>query len=106
MLHTNYKSHFAAQDDNEIGNKNTSVHSEAWSPDEKDHQPFQTLILDANNVLLVTDPNSKIHTLHSFKVAGGTLLNPNTKSMCLLGAGSNAMALLLDKQSFLICTNW
>jgi hypothetical protein len=47
------------------------------------------------------DPSKKIHALHSFKVVGGTLLCPSTKLRCLLVAGSNTTALLIDKQSFL-----
>jgi hypothetical protein len=46
------------------------------------------------------DNIKKIHTLNSFKVAGGTLLHPTTKLMCLLGTGANATALLINKSSF------
>jgi hypothetical protein len=60
---------------------------------------------DADNILLVMDSDKKIHTLHSFKVAEGTLLSPNTKLMCLLGAGLNTTAFLFNKQSFLNLCN-
>jgi hypothetical protein len=62
---------------------------------------FQTLVADTDNVLLATDTDNKIHALHSFKVAGGTLLRPTTKLMCLLGTGAHATALLVNKQSLL-----
>jgi hypothetical protein len=58
------------------------------------------LIVDANNIVLAMDYDKKIHTLHSFKVAGGTLLCPTTKLMCLLGTGGNATILLVKKQAF------
>jgi hypothetical protein len=101
MLHLNWKSHFTARADNELGNKNTTVYTEAWSPDENDNERFETLISDVDNVLLATDQDKKIHTPHSFKVSGGTLLRPNTKLMCLLGSGSSATAFLINKQSLL-----
>ncbi len=37
MLHLNWKFHFAAQVDNNLGNKNTSVYTKAWSPDKNDN---------------------------------------------------------------------
>jgi hypothetical protein len=101
MLHLNWNSHLAAQADNELGNKNTMVYTEAWSPDKNNNKRFQTLILDVGNVLLATDQDKKIHALHSFKVSGGTPLHPTTKLMCHLGLGSSATAFLLNKQSLL-----
>jgi hypothetical protein len=101
MLHLDWKSLIASQAENNLGNKNTSVYTEAWSPDKDDNMRFQTLIANTDNVLLATDTDNKIHTLHSFKVAGGTLLRPTTKLMCLLGTGAHATALLVDKQSLL-----
>jgi hypothetical protein len=79
MLHLNWKSHFAAQVDNDLGNKNTTVYTKAWSPDKNDNEQFHTLISDIDNVLLATDQDMKIYALHSFKVLGGTLLCPATK---------------------------
>jgi hypothetical protein len=62
---------------------------------------FQTLVSDINNVIFAVDQDKNIHALHSFKVAGGTLLCPTTKLMCLLGTGSSATAFIIDKQSLL-----
>jgi hypothetical protein len=101
MLHLNWKSHFAARADNELGNRYTAVYTKAWSLDKNDNKWLQTLISDISNVLLATDQDKKIHALHSFKVSGGTLLRPTTKLMCLLGSGSSATAFLVDKQSLL-----
>ena len=101
MPHSTWKAFFAARVENEIGNKNTSVYTEAWSPDKNDNVRFQNLISDTDNVLLATDSDNMIHTLHSFKVVGGTLLRPTTKLMCLLGSGPRATALLVAKQSIL-----
>jgi hypothetical protein len=106
MLHLNWKSHFAAQVDNNLGNKNTLVYTEAWSLDKNEDKRFQTLISDINNVLLATDQDMKIHALHSFKVLGGTLLHPATKLLCLLllGSGPSATTFIINKQSlFNLC---
>ena len=101
MPHPDWKSFFAARIDNELGNKNTSVYTEAWSPDLNDDLRFHNLISDQDNILLATDSDNVIHTLHSFKVAGGTLLRPTSKLMCLLGTGAHATALFVNKQSIL-----
>jgi hypothetical protein len=101
MLHTNWQSFFAAQADNDFGNKNTLIYTEAWSPDKSDDVRFQTLISDINSIIFAADQDKNIHALHSFKVAGGTFLCPTTKLMCLLGSGSSATALIVDKQSLL-----
>ncbi len=62
------------------------VYTEAWSPDKNNNERFQNLISDPDNVLLVTDSDNMIHTLHSFKVVRGTFLCPTSKLMCLLGS--------------------
>jgi hypothetical protein len=92
MPHSTWKAFYAARIDNELGNKNTLVYTEAWSPDKNDNERFQNLISDPDNVLLATDSDNMIHTLHSFKVVGGTFLCPTSKLMCLLGSGSYATA--------------
>jgi hypothetical protein len=74
---------------------------QARSPDKNDDERFQTLISDIDNVLLATDQDMKIHTLHSFKVLGGTLLRPATKLLCLLGSGPSAATFIINKQSLL-----
>jgi hypothetical protein len=101
MLHANWQSFFAARADNELGNKNTSTYTEAWSPDKSNSVRFQTLVSDINNVIFAADQDKNIHALQSFKVTGGTLLRPTTKLMCLLGTGSSATAFIIDKQSLL-----
>jgi hypothetical protein len=85
MLHANWQSFFAARADNELGNKNTLIYTKAWSPDKSNDVRFQTLVSDMiNNVIFAADQDKNIHALHSFKVAGGMLLHPTTKLMCLL----------------------
>jgi hypothetical protein len=86
MPHSNWKAFYTARIGNELGNKNTSDYTEAWSPDKNDNERFQNLISDPDNVLLATDSNNMIYTLHSFKVIGGTFLRPTSKLMCLLGS--------------------
>ena len=101
MHHANWHSFFAAQADSELGNQNTSIYTKAWSPDKTDDVRFQTLISDINNVVFAADHDKNIHTLHSFKVIGGSLLRPTTKLVCLLGSGPRATAFTVDKQTLL-----
>jgi hypothetical protein len=101
MLHTNWQSFFAARADNDLGNKNTLIYTEAWSPNKSDGVRFQTLISDINSVIFTADQDKNIHALHSFKVAGGTLLCPTTKLMCLVGSGLSTTAFIVNKQSLL-----
>ena len=102
MLHTiDWQSFYAARADNELGNKNSSVYTEAWSPDKSDATRFQTLVSDIDNVVFGVDQDKNIHALHSFKVSGGSLLRPSTKLMCLLGTGSRATAFIIDRQTLL-----
>ena len=100
MLHANdWQSFFAARADNELGNKNSSVYTEAWSPDKNDATRFQTLISDIDNVVFAVDHDKNIHALHSFKVSGGSLLRPSTKLMCLLGTGLRETAFIIDRNT-------
>jgi hypothetical protein len=61
-----------------LGQQKTSVYTKPWSSDKETNMRFQTFVADTDNLLLATDTNNKIHALHSFKVAGGTLLLPTT----------------------------
>ncbi len=40
MLHLNWKTHFVARAENKLGNKNTAVYIEVWSPDKNDNEQF------------------------------------------------------------------
>jgi hypothetical protein len=70
------------------GTKNTSVFTKAWSPEKSLDQRFQMLTADPDLVLFATESNKKLLVLHSFKNAGGTLLHPEKKLMCLSGTGA------------------
>ena len=93
MPFPDWKSFFAARTDNETGNKNTSVFTEAWLPDKNDKEHFQTLSSNPKMVIFAAGKNKKLLTFHSFKNAGGTLLRPDNKLMCLLGTGASATAI-------------
>jgi hypothetical protein len=69
MLSTNWKNFIAARLDYTAGNKNTSVFTEAWSPEQSQDQRFQTLTADPDMVLFAADSNKKLLVLHSFKNA-------------------------------------
>ena len=72
------------------GTKTLSVFTEAWLPKESQDQHFQTLTVDPDMVLFAVDSKKKLLVLHSFKNAGGTLLRPEKKLMCLSGTGEIA----------------
>jgi hypothetical protein len=91
MLFPDWNSFFAAPADNKTGNKNTSVFTKAWSPKTNVKQHFQTLTSDPNMVIFAAGENKKLLTFHSFKNAGGMLLRPENKLMCLLGTGASAI---------------
>jgi hypothetical protein len=97
MLLLDWKTFIAARADNTTGNSNTAVFTEAWLPEKGFDQRFQTLSADPDMVLFAAHPSKKLMVLHSFKNAGGTLLRPNKKLMCLSGAGANATAFEVDR---------
>ena len=47
-------------------------------------------------VLFATDSSKKLLVLHSFKNAGGTLIRPETKLMCLSGTEALATAFKIN----------
>ena len=96
MLSIDWKTFIATRKDNADANKNTSVFTEAWSPEKSRDQQFQTLTADPDMVLFATDSNKKLLVLHSFKNAGETLLRPEKKLMCLSGTGSLATVFEVD----------
>jgi hypothetical protein len=96
MLFPDWKSFIAARADNKTGNKNTSVFTEAWSPETNDKQHFQMLTSNPNMVIFAASKNQKLLTFHSFKNAKGTLLHPKNKLMCLLGTGASAFVIKIN----------
>jgi hypothetical protein len=105
MLFPDWKSFFAARTDNETGNKNTSVFTEAWSSKTNDEQRFQILTSDPNMVIFAAGKNKKLLTFHSFKNAGGTLLCPENKLMCLLGTGASAIVIEINSKQLVANCN-
>ena len=96
MPSIDWKTFIAAHTDNTAANKNTSVFTEVWLPKKSIDELFQTLIMDPDLVLFAADSNKKLLVLHSFKNAGGTLLRPEKKLMCLLGTGSLSTVFKVD----------
>jgi hypothetical protein len=91
MPSMNWKTFIAARLDNTAGNKNTSVFTEAWSPEQSQDQRFQTLTADPDMVLFAADSNKKLLVLHSFNNAGDTLFRPEKKLICLSGTREIAL---------------
>jgi len=60
MLSIDWKTFIAARLDNTAGNKNTSVFTEAWLPEQIQDQRFQTMTADLDMVLFTADSNKKL----------------------------------------------
>jgi hypothetical protein len=66
MPFPDWKSFFTARADNKTGNKNTSVFTEAWSPDKNNKEHFQMLTSDPNMVVFAVGKNKKLLIFQSF----------------------------------------
>jgi hypothetical protein len=55
MLQIDWKTYLAARKDKSAGNKDTSVFTEAWSPEKSIDQRFQTLTTDPDLILFAAD---------------------------------------------------
>ena len=55
MLQIDWKTYLAARKDKSARNNDTSVFTEAWSPEKSIDQRFQTLTTDPDLVLFATD---------------------------------------------------
>ena len=98
---------FAALADNKVGNKNTTINTEAWSPDKRTKAMPKGFKLSFWTLTTSSLQWTKTRTfmLFVFKVSGGSLLHPSTKLMCLLGTGSQATASIIDRQTLLNLCN-
>jgi hypothetical protein len=56
-------------------------------------------------VIFAAGKNKKLLTFHSFKNAGGMLLCPENKLMCLLGAGASAIAIKINSKQLVANCN-
>jgi hypothetical protein len=56
-------------------------------------------------VIFAAGENKKLLTFHSFKNAGGTLLRPENKLMCLLGTGASAIAIKINSKQLVVNCN-
>ncbi len=58
-----------------------------------------------NMVLFATNSSKKLLVLHSFKNAGGTLIHPEPKLMCLSGTGALATAFKVNPTTLMAKCN-
>jgi hypothetical protein len=63
------------------------------------------LTSESNMVIFAAGENKKLLTFHSFKNAGGTLLRPDNKLMCLLGTGASATAIEVNFKELVVNCN-
>ena len=56
---------------------------------------------DTSVVVLGVNMDNRVMVIHSFKILGGTILNPTKKYTCLMGAGQIALAVIVDERSML-----
>jgi hypothetical protein len=87
MPHQTWTDYFASRTTNEAGNKDTRVFTQAWAQVAPSATKLTTITNDAIIAVLTLDANNKVMILHSFKILGGTLLNPTNKYACLIRTG-------------------
>ncbi len=99
MPSINWTAYFNSRHDNDTGNKNTTVYTEAWAQNNNHNTKVGFITNDADTVVLAANMNDTILFLHSFKNIGGTPLLPANKYACIIGANENASAVIMDMQS-------
>ena len=99
MLSTNWSTYFKSRPDNETGNHNTTVYSNAWSPSTTHSSKLTLLTNDPNTIIFAADAEGTMTPLHSFTNLGGSFLRPNNKVICLTGSGRVGVVVIVDEQS-------
>ena len=99
MRYTNWSNYFTSRADNEKGNQNTTVYSDAWAQNKSRASKLTLLTNDPDTVILAADAEGTIIPLHSFANLGGTLLRPNDKFVCLIGSGQMGIAVIVSENS-------
>jgi hypothetical protein len=78
----NWITFFDSRHDNNQGNYNSLVFSEAWSQQTTQNEKALFITNDENSIVLAANAKKTIAVLHSFKNIGGTPLRPANKYAC------------------------
>jgi hypothetical protein len=105
MPHQTWTDYFASRTTNKAGNKDTRVFTQAWAQVVPSARKLTTITNDASIAVLALDTNNKVMILHSFKILGGTHLNPTNKYACLIGTGRVTSAVFVDETTLLATCN-
>ena len=99
MLSTNWSTYFKSRLDNETGNYNTMVYSNAWSSSTTNSSKLALLTNDPNTIIFAAKAEGTMIPLHSFANLGGSVLRPNNKVICLTSSGRVGVVVIVDEQS-------
>ncbi len=99
MLSTNWSTYFKSRPDNETGNYNTTVYSNAWSSSTTHSSKLALLTNNPNTIIFAANAEGTTIPLHSFSNLGGSVLCPNNKVICLTGSGRVGVVIIVDEQS-------
>ena len=92
-----WKAFFAARETNNAGNSNPHAYLTAWSADATTESKLQLLTNDPGTAILAGDYHHGIMILHNFKNLGGTILSPNDKYVCFIGANRLAPVVIVNE---------
>ena len=88
-LPQNWTQYFRSLPGCDQGNRNSTPHSQIWSPDTQNDEKIQFLLSNKNAIILAADSDKKIIALHSFKKLSNGL-HPAAAAdriVCLVGGG-------------------
>ena len=92
----NWITFFDSRHDNDQGNYDSSVFSEAWSHQTTPNKKALFITNDAHSIVLAANANKTVAVLHSFKNIGGTPLHPANKYACFCGTSNNATVVIIN----------
>jgi hypothetical protein len=97
MFSLNWKSYFAARSNNKLGNKNTTLYTKAWSPNNDGKKLFSNTHFGRQQHPPSNRQRQEDSRPPQFQSHRRHTSHPTTKLICLLGTGANAFALFIKK---------
>ena len=90
MYSINWETFFDNHHDNNLGNQDSTVLSDAWSQTTSQIEKKAFISNDDSIVILTANANNTVTILLSFKNIGGTTFRPIDKFVCFFGANEHA----------------
>jgi hypothetical protein len=96
QTHSSWANWFINHDSNDAGSRNLQAFIDIISSGDSNNAKLQALVEEIDTVILAANASRNIMILHSPKNFGGTRTHYNSKVVCMLGLGPQAICLLLD----------